>query len=72
MRQFGGIVALRFFESLLKVGEALFEIFLAHGLKVHRVCVMDTVSVIWIIISTLPAGAEPRKAVVPRPAALQV
>ena len=40
MRQFGGIVALRFFESLLKVGEALFEIFLAHCLKVHRVCVM--------------------------------
>lgn len=42
MRQFGGIIAFRFFESLLKVGEALFEIFLAHWLKVHRACVMRT------------------------------
>ena len=42
MRQFGGIVALGFFESLLKVGEALLEIFLAHVLRVHRACLMDT------------------------------
>ena len=36
MRQLGGIVALGFFESLFEVGEALFEILLAHGLRVHR------------------------------------
>ena len=75
MRQFGGIIAFRFFESLLKVGEALFEIFLAHWLKVHRACVMRT----GFRSSDHPfevAGqgdfAKPRKAGVPRLAAFQV